>query len=201
LDSTDEFVEFAGVAAPRLCRTAFLLCGDWHTAQDLSQTTLAKVFVSWRRINRRDGAHAYAHRTLVNSYLAMARRRSFAEMPVGEIPESASSADTADLRIVLLQALAELTPGARAVVILRYWEDRSVDQVAEMLGWSAGNVRTQSSRALDKLREGLGDALPEFGRSPVRPPEISGRPPEISARPPETAGHQVPGHQRDTAHG
>jgi len=66
----DEFVEFAQAAAPRLRRTAFLLCGDWHTAEDLTQSALAKVFVSWRRIRRRDAAHAYATRTLVNTYLA-----------------------------------------------------------------------------------------------------------------------------------
>jgi RNA polymerase sigma-70 factor (sigma-E family) len=157
LDTTDEFVEFAGAAAPRLCRTAFLLCGNWHTAQDLSQATLAKVFVSWRRISRRDSANAYAHRTLVNTYLAASRRRSYSETPVSQVPEAASRAETTDLRIVLLQALAGLTPRARAVVVLRYWEDRSVDQVAEMLGCTAGNVRTQSSRALEKLREALGD--------------------------------------------
>ncbi len=58
----DEFVEFAQAAAPRLRRTAFLLCGDWHTAEDLTQSALAKVFVSWRRIRRRDAAHAYAAR-------------------------------------------------------------------------------------------------------------------------------------------
>jgi hypothetical protein len=94
LDSADEFSEFAGASAPRLYRTAFLLCGDWHTAQDLAQTTLAKVFVSWRRIQRQDGAHAYAHRTLVNSYLAMARTRSSTETPVSILPEGGVSGQT-----------------------------------------------------------------------------------------------------------
>jgi len=88
------------------------------------------VFVSWRRIQRRGGAHAYAHRTLVNTYLAMARRRSSTETPVSILPEGASRPDTTDLRIVALQALAGLAPRARTVVVLRYWEDRSVEQVA-----------------------------------------------------------------------
>ena len=182
MDSVEEFSEFAHGAAGRLCRTAFLLCGNWHTAQDLTQMTLAKVFVSWRRINRRDGVDAYAHRTLVNTYLALMRKRSYAEMPVGRIPEQASSADSADLRIVLLQALAGLGPRARAVVILRYWEDHSVDQVAEMLGCSAGSVRTTSSRAKEKLRAALGDALPELGDGANSP-------------------HATPSQERDSAHG
>jgi DNA-directed RNA polymerase specialized sigma24 family protein len=66
--SAEEFTEFAVAASPRLRRTAFLLCGDWHTAEDLAQTTLAKLFVSWRRISRPGAAHAYTTRTLVNSY-------------------------------------------------------------------------------------------------------------------------------------
>jgi hypothetical protein len=70
--SAEEFIEFATAASSQLQRTAFLLCGDWHTAEDLVQATLAKVFVSWRRIRRRDAAHAYATRTLVNTYLAVA---------------------------------------------------------------------------------------------------------------------------------
>src|SRR5262249_13873175 len=66
----EEFAEFASASAPRLRRAAFLLCGDWHTAEDLAQTALAKVFVSWRKVRRQDAAHAYASRTLVNCYLA-----------------------------------------------------------------------------------------------------------------------------------
>src|SRR5215467_6723854 len=71
----EEFAEFAAAVGPRLRRTAFLLCGDWHVAEDLTQATLAKVFVSWRRISRRDAAHAYATRTLANTFLADRRRK------------------------------------------------------------------------------------------------------------------------------
>src|SRR6202451_1408051 len=73
--SVEEFTEFAAGAAARLRRTAFLLCGDWHTAEDLTQTTLARMFVSWRRISRQEAVYAYASRTLVNAYLADRRRR------------------------------------------------------------------------------------------------------------------------------
>jgi sigma-70-like protein len=68
--STEEFTELAAGAAPRRRRTAFLLCGDWHAAEDLAQATLAKMFVSWRRVRRQDAVYAYASRTLVNTYLA-----------------------------------------------------------------------------------------------------------------------------------
>jgi len=80
--SAEEFIEFAAVTSPRLRRTAFLLCGDWHTAEDLAQATLAKVFGSWRRISRKDAADAYATRTLVNTYLADRRRKRVGEVLV-----------------------------------------------------------------------------------------------------------------------
>ena len=78
--SAEESVEFAEVMFPRLRRTAFLLCGDWHTAEDLAQTALAKMFVAWREIRRQDGVHAYANRTLVNSYLAHRRLKRTGEL-------------------------------------------------------------------------------------------------------------------------
>jgi RNA polymerase sigma-70 factor (sigma-E family) len=148
----EEFVEFAGAVAPRLQGMAFLLCGDWHTAEDLVQATLVKVFVSWRRIRRQEASHAYATRALVNTYLAHKRLRRTGEIPTSELPERA----------------AELPPKGRSVVVLRYWADLSVDQVAAVLGCSPGAVKSQSARALDKLRGVLGDATTESG-APNRP--------------------------------
>ena len=80
-----EFVQFAEAVSARLRRTAFLLCGDWHIAEDLTQTTLAKVFVSWRRISRRDAVTAYAMRTLLNTYLAESRKRRPGEVLTGQL--------------------------------------------------------------------------------------------------------------------
>jgi RNA polymerase sigma-70 factor (sigma-E family) len=161
--SAEEFIEFAAGASPQLQRTAFLLCGDWHTAEDLVQATLAKVFVSWRRIKRRDAAHAYATRTLVNAYLADKRLKRSGEVITDQLPERPVEARAPELRMVVLDALAALPPGARAVVVLRYWADLSVDQVAGVLGCSPGNVKSQSARALGKLRVLLGDAAAESG--------------------------------------
>ena len=153
-----QFTEFATLAAPRLRRTAFLLCGDWHTAEDLTQTALAKVFVSWRRISSKDAVQAYATRTLVNSYLAGRRRKRVTEVLLSRLPDRATPPQAPELRLMMLDALAVLPPRARAVVVLRYWEDLSIEQVADLLGCSTGNVKSQSARALDKLRVLLGDA-------------------------------------------
>jgi RNA polymerase sigma-70 factor (sigma-E family) len=148
----DEFVQFAEAASARLRRTAFLLCGDWHTAEDLAQTTLAKVFASWRRINRRDAVNAYAMRTLLNTYLAESRKKRAGEVLTGQPPELHVDGPSPELRMAVLEALATLPPKARAVVVLRYWEDLSIEQTAALLGCTPGNVKSQSARALDKLR-------------------------------------------------
>ena len=87
VDAAEEFTEFATTHAHRLRWTALLLRGDWHTAQDLTQITLASVFLAWRRI-RLDAVPAYAHRTLVNSYLGVKRKRSESELPVA-VPRDA----------------------------------------------------------------------------------------------------------------
>jgi RNA polymerase sigma-70 factor (sigma-E family) len=156
--STEEFTEFAAGAAPRLRRTAFLLCGDWHAAEDLAQATLAKMFVSWRRIRRQDAVYAYASRTLVNTYLADRRRLRSRELLAGWLPEPPAPAGTPELRMVILGALATLPPKARVVVVMRYWADMSVEQVADLLGCSAGNVKSQAARGLGKLRAVLDEA-------------------------------------------
>jgi RNA polymerase sigma-70 factor (sigma-E family) len=149
--AVEEFTEFAAGAAARLRRTAFLLCGDWHTAEDLTQTTLARMFVSWRRISRQDAVYAYASRTLVNAYLADRRRRRSREVLTGWLPETAIEPRACEVRIVVLDALATLPPKMRVVVVLRYWADLSVEQVADVLGCSTGNVKSQSARGLAKL--------------------------------------------------
>ncbi len=164
----DEFEEFAEAASPQLRRTAFLLCGDWHTAEDLVQSALAKVFVAWRRIRRQDAAHSYATRTLLNCYLADRRRKRPVEVLTGQLPESAIAVPAPETRLVVLAALEALPARSRAVVVLRYWADLSIEDTAALLRCSPGNVRSQSTRALAKLRVALGDALSETS-SPAGP--------------------------------
>jgi RNA polymerase sigma-70 factor (sigma-E family) len=161
--TAEGFVEFAEAASPRLRRMAFLLCGDWHTAEDLLQTTLAKVFVSWHKIRRQDAVYAYATRTLVNTYLADKRQKRAGEVLTSRLPDRLVEAPAPETRMVVVDALAALPPGGRAVVVLRYWADLSVEQTAAALGCSPGNVKSQSARALDKLRVLLGEAMADSG--------------------------------------
>src|SRR5271170_6794112 len=152
MSTAEDFVEFATAAAPQLRRTAFLLCGNWHTAEDLTQTTLTKMFVSWRRIRQREAVFSYASRTLVNTYIADKRTKRPGEFVTDAVPELFTETIGPETRMVVMAALATLPPRARAVVVLRYWADMSVEEVAAVLGCSAGTVKSQASRAMDKLR-------------------------------------------------
>jgi RNA polymerase sigma-70 factor (sigma-E family) len=162
VECPEDFIEFAAVEMTRLRRTAFLLCGDWHGAEDLTQIALTRTLLAWRRISKLENAHAYAHRTLVNAYLGQRRTRRPGEVPLASVPDMAGLPGTSDLRMVLLDALATLPPQARAIVVLRYWEDQSVEQVAETLRCSTSSVKGQSARGLQKLRELLGQSKPEL---------------------------------------
>lgn len=158
-----EFTEYATARAARLRETAYLLCGDWHRAQDLTQTTLAKLYVVWARVERSEAIDAYARKVLLNEYLGYRRRRSSTERVTDEVPETAGQPVEHELRLTLLQALERLTPTKRAVVVLRYWEDHSVETVADMLDMSTAAVKSASLRALADLRVVLGaDFLAEM---------------------------------------
>jgi RNA polymerase sigma-70 factor (sigma-E family) len=156
-----EFTEFAVARAERLRRTAYLLCGDWHRAQDLTQIGLAKAYVAWHRINGDGAVDAYVRQIIMREFLGQQRRRSWHERPSGELPEQAldGGQDRAELRLSLLAALERLAPKRRAVVVLRYWEDHSVEETASMLRMSRSAVKSASLRALADLRVLLGDDL------------------------------------------
>ena len=162
MECPEEFIEFAAVEMVRLRRTAYLLCGDWHAAEDLTQIALTRTLLAWRRISKRENAHAYAHRTLVNAYLGQRQKRRSGEVPISSVPDIAGLPGNNDLRMVLLDALATLPPQARAIVVLRYWEDQSIEQVAETLRCSTSSVKAQSARGLQKLRGLLDQSRPEL---------------------------------------
>jgi RNA polymerase sigma-70 factor (sigma-E family) len=151
----EEFAEFARARQQRMYRQAYLLCGDAEQARDLVQTTLLKLYRAWPRVSKATYVDAYSHKTLVRTYLE-GLRRSRRERQLQRLAEPPRSEESADLRVTLLGALAELPPRARAVVVLRYWEDLSIEQTAEALGCGAGTVKAQSSRALATLRDRLG---------------------------------------------
>jgi len=158
MTSDDDFAEFARACAPRLRQTAYLLCRDWHLAQDFTQTTLAKVFMQWRRIVRNEYPEAYSRKVLLRVFLDHQRRRSSREVVVDAVPEAgAGDGGRAELRLTLIEALGRIPPRDRAIVVLRYWEDQSIETVANTLGVSVATVKTQSSRSLTRLRGMLGE--------------------------------------------
>ncbi|MCC9741326.1 SigE family RNA polymerase sigma factor [Streptomyces sp. MNU89] len=165
-ESHGEFAEFATLAWPRLVRTAHMLTGDFHEAEDLVQTTLAKVYSRWRRIPR-DDVNAYVRRALVNNNLSRLRKKRVTHLLMPFLPESAhrphgGHAETVEHRTAVDEALATLPPRQRAVMVLRYWEDLSEQEIAAVLGCSVGTVKTHARRGLQKLR-----SHPLFTRNPA----------------------------------
>ncbi len=152
------FTEFATALTPRLFRKALLLCGDWHLAEDLVQTTLAKLYVHWSKVERSAIPEAYAQRSLTNAFLSHKRIRRNAELPSIDLGDHPSTAGSIGDRLELFEALRTLDSLDRAVVVLRYWEDRSVAETAAEVGLSDGAVRTRASRALALLRIELSGA-------------------------------------------
>ncbi|WGX95412.1 SigE family RNA polymerase sigma factor [Nocardioides sp. L-11A] len=155
----DPFEELARARAAELYRSAWLLCGHRAEAEDLVQETLAKVYV---RMSRRlgpplDNPAAYAQTVLTRTFISSRRRRSSTETPYADLPGpdagGADHAETTDLRVALVEALADLGPVDRAVVVLRHLEDRSVEEVADVLGLSPGAVRNRCMRALARMRK------------------------------------------------
>lgn len=155
--TTDDFEEFARARTPHLYRTAWLLAGDRHHAEDLVQETLAKMFRAWRGLHRIDNPSAYAQTVLARTFISQRRRRSWTEQPTAALPDRADRQGDPALRLSLQNALAELSPLDRAVLVLRFFEDRSVEQVALDLGKNAGAIKARTSRALERLRAVLGD--------------------------------------------
>jgi len=158
------FHEFAAARGASLFRTACLLCGDRHLAEDLVQTTLGKLYASWRRVQRADNPAAYARTVLMRTYMSHVRKQSNQETPSRRLPETAAADADQALRVTLLNGLARLPPKDRAVLVLRYWEDMSVEDVASALRLSGGAVRNRSMRALGRLREALGEEFEELIR-------------------------------------
>jgi RNA polymerase sigma-70 factor (sigma-E family) len=160
-DARERFREYAVAAQPHLRRSAYLLCGDWHTAEDLVQTTLGRLFRSWTRVLRADSVDAYARTVLFRAFLDL-KKKDPRVFSLDQAPEPVARVDDAALRLAVRSALDTLPPKARAVVILRFWEDLSVEQTADALGVSTGTVKSQTSRAVALLRVRLGDLAGEL---------------------------------------
>jgi RNA polymerase sigma-70 factor (sigma-E family) len=151
------FDEFVRARAASFARVAYLLTSDRHLAEDLVQTALARVAVRWTRL---DDPEAYARRILYTQAASWWRqRRRRPETLVDRPPERPTGPDDPDLRVVLHRALARLTRKQRAVLILRFYEDRTERETAELLSVGLGTVKSQTRHALRRLRE----LAPEIG--------------------------------------
>jgi RNA polymerase sigma-70 factor (sigma-E family) len=153
LDEDRDYTEYAASALPWLRRFAYLLCQDWHRADDLVQTAATQLYVHWKKASRVEHLDAYTRKILINVYLAEQRtswwKRVTPQRDPGEMPGAESDLDAAmDVR----QALAQLPAKQRAAVVLRYYGGLSVDETAAVMGCSTTNVRSQTSRGLARLR-------------------------------------------------
>jgi len=159
-DTAADFESWMSARQHKLLRTAYLLTGDVHTAEDLTQTTLAKVYLAWDRVSAAQSVDAYARKIMVNEHTSMWRRlwrhrEVVSDTSTHDVPVAVHQYD--GVGAALWDAVTALPERQRAVVVLRYYEQLSEKEAAETLGVSVGTVKSQASRALDTLRSRLGD--------------------------------------------
>jgi len=172
-DLADEFDAFVRARTTSLLRSAFLLTGDKHLAEDLVQNALIRTHRSWRNLHRTGNAEAYTRKVMYHLQVAWWRRGRVAESSLAEIqgrlgdagatgrPDPADHASTSAVRLTLQAALLRLTNSQRAVLVLRFFEDRSEADTAEILQVSVGTVKSQTAKALARLRT-IAPELDEF---------------------------------------
>lgn len=148
-----DFIEFYHARYTSLRRTAYAMCCDWTLADDLVQHTFARLYSHWPRI-KNDRPDAYARRTLVN-HLINGRRSGRRETLTDEEPTVVGRREDSETRLDLLDAIRELPPQQRVIVALRFLDDLSVADTAEILGLAEGTVKSQTNRAITALRERL----------------------------------------------
>lgn len=159
-DREAEFTEYVDARRAHLSRTAYLLCGDSHRAEDLVQTALVKLYLAWPRVREDGNVDAFARRVLVNAHIDETRRPWRRERwGLDGHDEGVAPAETVEDRDVLLTALAGLPEGQRKVVVLRHFVGLSVEETAHDLGISTGTVKSQTSSALKRLESVL---APDF---------------------------------------
>ena len=153
-----EFAEFARGRHGALYRYAYLLAGERGLAEDLVQEGLVKTYVAWRRLRDTANAEAYTRRVITTTAITWWRRKSWnAERPNDDLPEQLAPYEDTTARVWLWHELRQLPPRQRAAIVLRYYEDLTEPQTAEILNCSVGTVKSQVSAALKKLRARLGD--------------------------------------------
>jgi RNA polymerase sigma-70 factor, ECF subfamily len=171
-----QFRDFVAARSAALLRTAYLLAGDWATAEDLLQTALTKTYVAWRRLGEIEAAEPYARRVLINTATSWWRRRWHGERPTAVLPERAcpDRVDERAERDALWRHVQALPTRQRAVLVLRFYEDLPEMETARLLGVSVGTVKSQCSRALAALRRKLADeGIEPAARRDPDPPTVA----------------------------
>jgi len=143
-----------------LRHVAFLMCGDWHQADDLVQSTLTRLYAAWHRVTREQGPDAYAHRILANLVIDERRRPWRREVSVDQIDDRNlrfAGPSPPDERLDLMDALGRLPRRQRVTLVMRFWMDASVSETADAMGCTAGTVKSQTAKGLNNLRALLGD--------------------------------------------
>ena len=150
----DEFARYFGARVRSLRATAYSLCGDWHQAEDITQTALLTLYRVWPRL-RHETIDAYARKVVLRVYLNERRRHGREEL-TSAVPDVGVEQDGFEDRTLVLGALSNMAPKQQEVLVLRYLHDLSVEETAEELGLSTGTVKSQSARGLATLRKRLG---------------------------------------------
>ncbi|NUR26937.1 MAG: SigE family RNA polymerase sigma factor [Catenulispora sp.] len=167
-EDKSDFEQFMAARWQPLVRAAYVLTGNQQDAEDIAQTALTNAYSAWPRIRKADDVTVYVHRILINVYRTARRRRRVVEVLTSAVPDrrgaAASAGESLHDRDEIVQALALLTAKQRAVIVLRYLEDLTEAQTAAVLGCSVGTVKSQTSRALAKLRANHAD-VPAAARS------------------------------------
>jgi len=201
----EEFRDFVAARSGALLRTAYLLAGDWASAEDLLQTSLTKTYLAWLRHGGIEAIEPYARRVLVNTATSWRRRRWHGERPTEILPERPGPdrhEETVE-RDLLWRYVRALPVRQRAVLVLRYYEDLSEAQTAELLNISPGTVKSQTARALATLRkklraEGVAPAdTPPLVQpaAPAHPGATSPAPPARPVPPPVPLPRPAPAHE------
>jgi RNA polymerase sigma factor (sigma-70 family) len=144
-----DFLDFAGACSQQLRRTAYLLCGDWDRADGYVQEALTRLYVAWPHLDQAVGLRSYARRSVISVVTAHDAPRPAPPSEPDQAPEPHPGVVAE--RVLLMRALAELPPRQRACVVLRYFEELTLEDAAEALGCRAATVRIQTERALTTL--------------------------------------------------
>jgi RNA polymerase sigma-70 factor (sigma-E family) len=166
-----DYVAYVGQRLERLRRVAFLLCHDWHRADDLVQITVTRLYVYWRRAKAADDIDRYVHRILVNAFLGEGRKWTSRVTLLAQPLEEATPGVDVTTALAMREVLARVPARQRTTLVLRFYCDLTVEQTAEVLGCSAGTVKSQTAKGLARVRQ----LWTERGGPPSRPATSAAR--------------------------